>query len=329
MHLDVFKSSGFELASLTKALNDVPFMPTRLGASGIFTSDPITTTEVTIERQGETLALVPSAARGAPGQKVVPDRRNIRKLITTHLPTEVTVLADEVQNLRAFGTESDEATALAWLTRKMAVARRRLELTLEWQRMGALKGIVLDSDASTPIVNLFTEFGVAQQTFDFDCDNTSAKMMLKCLAYKRLVEDELGGLPYSRIILECSPTFYDAFTTHVSVLDAFNFYQANRKSSDMRDGFDFGGLLFREYRGKVGATPFVEDQAAYPVIEGTPDLYLQNWAPAPYLETVNTMGMPFYSKMEALPMNKGYTVEMQSNPLIFTSKPRAQVKAFF
>lgn len=329
MHLDIFQTGeAFKLTTLTKSLNDIPFIPTRLGASGAFQSEPISTTDVTIERQGETLALVPAQARGGPGQKVVPDRRSIRKLSTVHLPTEVNIMADEVQNLKAFGDDSEEETAQAWLMRKLGVARRRLELTLEWQRMGALKGIVLDADASTPLTNLFTEFGVTQMTLDFDLDNSSTKALLKCLAYKRMVEDELGGLPYSRIVMECSPEFYDAFTTHVSVLDAFQFYQANRKSSDMRDGFDFGGIVFREYRGKVGSTQFVEAGAAYPLIEGTPDLYLSNWAPAPYNDTVNTMGMPFYAKMEPLPMDKGYTVELQSNPLVFTTKPRAQVKAF-
>ena len=327
MHLDVFKADPFQLTTLTKALNDLPFMPTRLGTLGVFQDEPIMTTTVAIERQGETLALVPSAPRGAPGQKVVVDRRNMRNLNTAHLPTEVQVMADEVQNLRAFGTDGDEATALVWLNRKMAVARRRLELTLEWQRMGALKGIVVDADGTTPLVNLFTEFGVTQDTFSFDMGNASAKMLLKCLTVKRLIEDQLGGLPYTRIRWECSAAFFDAFTTHVSVFDAYQFYNAQVKSSDNRSGFTFGDMLFEEYRGSVGGIQFVESGSAYPVIEGTPDLYLANYAPAPYNDTVNTMGMPFYAKMWELEGGKGYTVEMQSNPLIFTTKPKAQVKA--
>lgn len=328
MHLDVFKGDPFQLATLTKALNDIPFMPTRLGRTGVFSDQPITTTTVTIERQGETLALVPSAARGAPGQKVVVDRRNIRNLNTSHLPTEVSVLADEVQNLRAFGTDGDEATAVAWLQRKMAVARRRLELTLEWQRVGALKGIVLDADGSTPIVNLFTEFGVTQDTFDFDLDNASIKVLAKVISYKRMIEDQLGGLPYTGIRMQCSAQFFDAFVNHVSVVDAFAYHNQTQNRSDVRGGFMFGDVVWEEYRGSVAGTQFIEADAAYPVIEGTPDLYLANYAPAPYNDTVNTMGQPFYSRMEEMPMGKGYTVEMQSNPLIFTSKPKAQVKAF-
>lgn len=63
------------------------------------------------------------------------------------------------------------------------------------------------------------------------------------------------------------------------------------------------------------------------MISGTPDLYLANWAPAPYTDTVNTLGLPFYSLMAEMPMKRGWTVELQSNPLIFTTRPGAQVKA--
>ena len=122
-------------------------------------------------------------------------------------------------------------------------------------------------------------------------------------------------------------SFFDAFVQHLAVKDSFAYYNEMHNRSDTRMGFNFGGITWREYRGKVGATPFIETGAAYPVISGTPDLYLSNWAPAPYNDTVNTMGMPFYGFMEEMPMKRGWTMELQSNPLIFTTRPGAQVKA--
>lgn len=327
MNFDIFKGDPFQLVPLTKALNDTPFMASRLGDMGVFQSEPITSTSINIEKQGEVLALVPSAARGSPGQKVLVERRNLRTLNTVHLPTEVSVLADEVQGLRAFGADSEEETAQRWLQRKMAVARRRLELTLEWHRVGALKGIVMDADGSTPLLNLFNEFGVSQQTLDFELDVDTTKVLLKCLAYSRMVEDSLGGLPYTSITMECGTTFFDKFVQHPAVVDAYAYHNETHNKSDTRAGFSFGNITWREYRGKVGATPFIGLTDAYPVFSGTPDLYLSNWAPAPYTDTVNTMGMPFYCLMEEMPMKKGWTVEMQSNPLIFTTRPGAQVKA--
>lgn len=327
MNFDIFKNDAFGLVPLTKALNDVPFIPSRLGDMGVFQSEPITTVGVHIERQGEVLALVPAAARGTPGQTVVPGRRDLRTLNSVHLPTQFTVIADEVQGLRAFGKEDDVETALNWLGRKAQLARRRLELTQEFHRIGALQGIVLDADGTSPLVNLFTEFGVSQQTLSFALSVDTTKMLLKCLTYKRMLEDALGGLPYSDITMECEASFFDAFVQHLSVKDAFAYYNEIHNRSDTRGGFRFGDITWREYRGKVGGNSFIPVGTAFPVISGTPDLYLSNWAPAPYNDTVNTMGMPFYGLMEEMPMKRGWTMELQSNPLIFTTRPGAQVKA--
>ena len=326
MLIDVFKTDPFKLTTLSKSLNDIPFMPTRLGRLGIFSQEPITTTTVAVERQGETLALVASKPRGAPGTPVVPNRRNLRNLSTVHLPTEVSVLADEVQNLRAFGSDTEEQTAQSWLNRKMAVARRRIELTLEYHRIGALKGQVLDSDGSTVLMDLFTEFGVSQQTLAMALTTDTTKVLQKVIAMKRMVEDELGGIPYSGLRVECGDGFFDAFTSHPLVRDAFVYYQQTFKSSDLRDGFVFGGVLWEEYRGSVGGTRFIGTDDAYVIPEGVPDLFVQHYAPAPYMETVNTMGMPFYAKPEIMDYDKGVAVEMQSNPLTFCTRPRAIVK---
>lgn len=326
MHLDVFKADGFSLTTLSRALNDLPFVPTRLGRLGLFTQEPITTTTVDIERQGETLALVASAPRGAAGAPVVPGRRTLRKLTATHLPLTLTVMADEVQNLRAFGSDGDEATALAWLTRKMQIARRRIEVTQEFHRIGGIKGQILDADGSTVLTDLFTEFGVTQQTLAMVLNVDTTKVLQKVTTLKRMVEDSLGGIPYDRLRVECSPEFFDALVGHPLVRDAFTYFQNTFKSADVRDGFVFGGVLWEEYRGSVGGTRFIEAGAAYVVPEGVPDLFVQHYAPAPYNETVNTMGMPFYSKLEEMRMGKGYECEMQSNPLTFCTRPGAIVK---
>lgn len=49
------------------------------------------------------------------------------------------------------------------------------------------------------------------------------------------------------------------------------------------------------------------------------------FAPADYMETVNTQGIPYYSMIEPLPFNKGMAGEAQSNPLHLCTRPRAQI----
>lgn len=327
MNLDVFKGDGFSLTSLTKALNDIPFYPTRIGKLGWFSAEPISTTSIQVERQSESLVLVPAKVRGAPGTPVTLNRRNMRTLNALHLPQIVSVQADEVQNLRAFGSDSEPETALALLTRRMGVGRRRLDLTTEWQRMGAIKGQVIDADGTSVLLDLFAEFGVSQQVLAFDLDVDTTKVTGKILSAKRMVEDELGGLTYDSIRALCSAEFFDAFTQHPAVVDAYKYATTNGfLRTDNRRGFEFGGVVWEEYRGAVGSTRFIAAGEAYMVPEGVPDLFVTNYAPANYMETVNTAGLPFYAKMENADFDKGVDVEIQSNPLAWCSRPRAVVK---
>lgn len=70
----------------------------------------------------------------------------------------------------------------------------------------------------------------------------------------------------------------------------------------------------------------MNDDEALLVPEGVPDLYISAFAPADYMETVNTQGIPYYSKLETLPFGKGVAGEAQSNPLHLCTRPRAQIR---
>lgn len=327
MQLDVFKGDGFNLTSLTKAINLIPFYPTMLGKSGLFTESPITTHTFEVEMDSETLALVPAKVRGAPGTPVTLNRRNMRQLKTLHLPQLAGIQADEVQGLRAFGTESEEETAMGLLARRMALAKRRSDLTLEWQRMGAIKGQVIDSDGTTVLVDMFTTFGVTRQTAFMHLDVDGTRLAGVINGVKRQVEDQLGGAMYSGITVYCSASFFDAFVTHPAVVVAYANWSTNSfLRTDQRAGFPFGDIIWKEYRGKVGAVPFVEDGYAYAVPEGVPDLFCTHFSPANYMETVNTPGLPYYAAQQALDFNKGLEVETQTNPLSFNTRPGAVVQ---
>ncbi|MOA17817.1 hypothetical protein D3C78_1380860 [compost metagenome] len=70
---------------------------------------------------------------------------------------------------------------------------------------------------------------------------------------------------------------------------------------------------------------FIHDDQALLIPEGVPELYISCFAPADYMETANTQGLPYYSKLEPLPFNKGMAGEAQSNPLHLCTRPRAQI----
>lgn len=326
MMLDVFRDDAFHFTKLTAAINKIPYAPTRLGSLGLFQDVPVSTLSVAIEMQNNVLTLVPTAARGTSGVVKNPERRNVRDFRTVHLPQRVAVMADEIANLRAFGSETEVETAMRYLQRKAAIPRRDLDITHEWQRMGALKGQVLDSDGSTVIYNWFTEFGVSQTTDTMAFSNAGTKVNAEIVALKRTIEDKLGGVMMSGLRVLCSAEFFDALVNHPAVIEAYKYQQSAFLRNDNRDGFEFAGVMFEEYRGTIGNQRFIAANKAYAIPMGVPDMFVSYYSPAPYRETVNTDGLPFYMKERDLDWDVGVEWQIQSNPLHMCTRPEAVVE---
>lgn len=319
MLLDVFKTDAFHFTQLVAAINRMPYAPTRLGDLGWFSPEGVSTLTVAIELQDNKLTLVPTAPRGARGVAKNLERRQIKDFRPVHLPQTAAVMADEIQNLRAFGTQDETETAMRFLQKKLVVPRRDLDVTHEWQRIGALKGLVLDADGST-IYNYFTEFGVTPSALSVNIA-TQTKLLQWVVALKRQIEDKVGGLSMSGIRVLCSSEFFDKFTGNPEVVESYKYQSSQMNRSDLRKGFEWGGVIWEEYRGAVGGNRFIAANKAYAVPEGVPDLFKTFYAPAPYMETVNTEGLPFYIKPEDLPRDTGIEYEIQSNPLHMNTMP--------
>ena len=159
---------AFTAASLTQKINHVEYVPGRLGQLGLFGEEGIRTTMVVVEEEYGTIRLIPTSPRGGTPEPVSRDRRKARSFIVPHIPVVQQVMAEEVQDLRGFGVGNNPSSGLAAIQEvvdaKLMLSASDLDATLEWHRINALKGIVLDADGSTTLFNLFTEFGVTQQT---------------------------------------------------------------------------------------------------------------------------------------------------------------------
>lgn len=332
--LDIFSNSAFSLTSLTDAINKVPFVPGRLGQLGIFDESGVSTTSVMIEEREGSLSLIETSPRGAPATQNLHNKRKARSLVVPHIALEDTVLADEVQNVRAFGTENALEGVQNVVNLRLAEMARKHDATLEHLRIGAIKGQVLDADGTSVLYDLFGEFGVTQHTeIDFDLDNaTPAKgaVRKKCHDVVRKVEDELGAAPYTYVHAFCSATFFDDLVSHPEVEEAYRRYQESAflRAGLVRKSFEYAGITFEEYRGKVGSVDFIADGKAHFFPVGVPGLFRQYNAPADFVETANTIGLPRYAK-QAVDQEFGRWVKLhtQSNPLPICTRPKVLIKA--
>ena len=237
--LDIFSGSAFTMVALTDAINKMPYVPGRIGQLGLFREQGVSTTSVMIEEREGSLNLVETTARGAPAIQNTTNKRKARSLVVPHVALEDTILADEVQNVRAFGSESMLEGVQAVVNQRMSEMATKMDATLEHLRIGAIKGQILDADGSAVIYDLFTEFGVTAHTeIDFDLDNATPApgvIKKKCHDIRRKIEDELGAQPYEHIHAICGADFFDDLITHPEVEKAYQLLApASRQDPDRR-----------------------------------------------------------------------------------------------
>lgn len=339
--LDIFKDDAFSVVSLTDAINEVQYRPNRIEQLGVFDVNPVATTSVAIERIGDTLKLVPPAPRGGKGDNKGNEKRKIKSLSVPHFLREWSVLADEVQNVRAFGSETQLETVQSVVLNKIADNMADLMVTDEYSRLGALQGVVTYADNTS--LDLFSEFGVTQAAeVDFDLDNaTPGEGVLRkaCAAIVRATRTAMGGTPFEYVHAFVGDTFFDQLVSHKEVRET---YKGWSEAAILRDSyvgmnrganpiFTFGGIVFENYGAVAasgdGAKVGIEAGKAkfFPI--GVRGMYKTYIAPAPYVETVNTIGRRFYAKQEMMDFDKGVYGETQTNALHVCTRPNALMRA--
>ena len=323
----LFNDDAFSLASLTAAINEQPSVPGRIAALGLFEEQGITTTVVQIEKDGDTLALVPAGERGAPAAAVLGGKRQMIPFNTVHLPQRASIGADQIQNLRAFGSESELEALQTVVNRRLAKMRRQLDATHEYHRIGAIKGQILDADGKTVVADLLKAFGIERTEIDFELGQAGTEIRTKCLQVLDAIEDALGNTPFTGVRVLCGRNFWNRLIVLKTVKETYlNTVMAAALRGDARDAFDIGGCTFERYRGRVGGIGYVADDEAHAVPEGVPDLFITRFAPADYVEAVNTTGLPYYAKQELMDFGKGVELEAQSNPIQLCTRPKAVVR---
>ena len=325
--IDVFRNDAFSTVSLTDAILKRPYKPGRIGALGLFRERGITTTTAVIEQKDGQLSLISASPRGGPASTIGNKRRSARSFLVPHLERESVIVADEFQNVRAFGSETELQSVQAIVNERLTDLRAMHEVTLEYHRVGAIKGLILDADGATPIHNLFTEFGISQQ--DAELDLSADDMRNQCIAIQRLSEAELGADPVTGYRAFCGDDFFDALVACDAVKESLKYQESALLRTDLRAGFEYGGITWENYRGRVlgpdGYVDFFPADEAYVVPIGT-SIFATYFAPADYLETVNTVGLPLYAKtVFDAELNRWVKLHSQSNPLAICTRPRAVI----
>lgn len=331
--LDIFRNSpdAFNTVELTDAINIVPNNYGRLRELNLFPARGIRTTKAAIERKNGVLNLLPSAPRGGPASKGTIAKRDLRDVRVPHFPHEDMVLAEDVEGIRAFGSENQLRAVQDLVNEKLETMRSKHDITLEFLRWGALTGEVLDADGTT-LLDLFSTFEITQEEENFALTTGGTDVAAKVRTLKRYMEQNAKGAIYSGIHVMCSSGFFEALISHTNVEKFFvQFMNTLTLNEDYRNRFPFQGVVFEEHIGQATTIDgevkkFIADNEAIAFPIGTSGVFQTYFAPADFIETVNTPGLPVYAKQKMLDYDRGVEIHTQSNPLPICLRPDLLVK---
>ena len=292
-------------------------------------------------------ALIQTAPRSAPPKVRGAERRSARSFITQALGSGARIMADELQNIRAFGSETEMKQLMTEVARRQFLIKNDFELTKENWRLGAIQGVLYDADGSV-IYDWGQEFSQAQSTeINWDLQNVSpasGALRLLCNDTIRWISRKLLGVGGTgiKIYAACGDAFWDAFTTHPEVRQTYiNWPDAMKLRNEVGkawDTFDFGNITWFNYRSTDDANPTssatgTENVAAVGIASTRAKFFPANagifhmaHAPAPRFEFVNTPGLPTYSWIVLDEKRDMWAdIEMFSYPLAVCTMPSALV----
>lgn len=334
--MDVFNQDAFSMIQLTTAVEKAPYLPDYLGALNIFEPEPIRTLSMAVEERQGVLSLIQTTPRGGPLKQRTTEQRKIRDFRPPRIGVEDTIYAHEIQNIRAFGQESEFMQIQAEVARRLVGPtglRRQVEYTKENMRLGAIQGLLVDADASS-IYNWFTEFSIAPPTevaFDFLGANVGAGTIRPIIngIVRAMARAAQGAwVAGTRVHALCGDTFYDLLTNHIDVRQTYLNWQAAQELRDGTQGaafesFAFAGVVWHNYRGSDDNTTIkIPDTKVkfFPV--GAPGVFKEGMAPGESFDFVNTPGKPEYVIMiPDLQRNQWVKFEMTSYPLYICTRP--------
>lgn len=332
----------YTAVQLTGTINKIPNIYGLLNELNVFPARGIRTTLVEVRRENGTLAVLPATDRGAPPSVAKRQPGDALYFEVPHIPHMDRIDPLDLQNmLRVVAETASFKTLDEEMAQRMIAIRNKHAITLEWLRMGALKGLITDGNGA-PIYDLFASFNIARPVIYFDLSNNSADIDGACDLLFRTIATALRGEVMSGIEVLCSTSFFSAFVAHPKVQKFWLNWQNAEKLANiervsaggqMGRTFDYQRIRWREYYGVAPivvagvptSAPFVEDTLGFARPLGTLDTFVTYFAPANDIRYVNQMGQEVYVSPKILDHGEGVELKSESDPLPICRRPELLV----
>ena len=302
--LNIFNRDLFTAISMTASVERVPYNPDGIGAMGVYTPEPIRTSKLWVESRQGKLTLIPFSERGEAGKQRVTEKRAGFAFTVPRMMHEDTITATELQDVRAFGQETELMQVESEVARRVAGPtglQASLEYTREYHRLAGVQGYVADTDG-TILYDMAAEFGVvraAEIGFNLAAAQPNTLRGLCNGVVRAMARAAQGAFTAStQVIALCGDAFFDAFVQHPDVIRTFvNWNEAAELRGSQGaafSAFPFAGILWVNYRGSNDNAEIAIPTDKCKFFCNAPGLFQVAQAPGEFMEFVNTPGKPEY-----------------------------------
>lgn len=214
----------FDCTEMTAAVNKLPALPVYFRR--LFEVKGVKTTTVSLDIRKGRIVLIGDSERNTAPESLAGRgaKREWMHLSCAHLAMSDTLAPEDLQDVRAFGSTEPISVAEVY-NDKMQQLKDNMTATMEFHRLGAIKGVVLDANGTTVLHDIFNTFGVTKKKMDISFPKTAADdanpILTSILNAKRHVEAAMGGTPFSHIECIIGSDAYDMLTSHKLVREYF------------------------------------------------------------------------------------------------------------
>lgn len=302
----------FTAEALIGAIEKADFIPSM--TRELFKTEPLTGTKLLIEEDpanpGELIVATP---RGTPSKAATFVRRKVHSFETSHYRKDGAVYADEVLNARAYGMSAALDTVASRRDRLIAKLRRDIDLTHEALRISCINSPT--NSLGTAPASTVVAFGASDTTIRSAVfDNVIVAL-----------ETALGGIPFTGAMAICHDTFWKGLLESKTINSTYlNQAAASELRGSTLTNFEYGGITWVRYRGHSNANITAGKAKVIPL--GVPDLFIQAFAPADTFDQVGAglSGGPYFANSYPIDNgNRGWYVEIQTNPVMICTRPEA------
>ncbi|BBF92904.1 hypothetical protein BLTE_15890 [Blastochloris tepida] len=330
---------------LTTQVNRIPNEFGLLRALNLFPSEDARSRFVEIRIEDGVLVVLAAEEPGAPGNQVEWGTGSSIVIKIPHIPHgPESIRPDDLQGiLDAAGRIREPKSFDKELAKRLGIIRSLHGQTLEYLRLGALKGVIRDGKGRT-LYDLYSVFGITKKTVDFELGTAGTSVLDKCEEVVDHILCNLKGETSTGVEAIVSSSFFGKLIQHPKVekywlatQQAFTLgmLERSRLGGNWGRVFEFSNIMFREYKGsalvrngagQIISEPNVADGMghAYPV--GTRYTAYTLWGPAHHVDFVNQAAPEVVVSQEPIKHGGGWELKSQSNVLPIWKRPEALVE---